>query len=331
MNFDMDINFKITSNIIDNKKSYGKKTISKYTLDKIYKVIVNHFLNNDAKNVLYFVTELHASGKFDTLWNILFYISFKYIHILNPYLPFTLFKLYNKYLLIVQYYTDNNMKKIDLRNSQEYREILWKISKILSYSPKSLVNNFIPNQYLDTEKDMYDLIGNVFDDKIPEKKMLEYTINLNNSDDILFYINEFKKCLNELYINKSNDINVRNNLYYWLGKIINTGSIKSILVGYPYNVSLYHKVTNNNNIEPLLIIWNLYLNLTKKNKILFKQIVSLYKIFNNLRTQKKNLNPNILKYLLINTSLYFTNDINWENSNILNIYKNIGNYKKIDI
>ena len=76
------------SRIIDEKtRPYGKKTISKYKKETILIVLKKMLMANNFESSLYFATELHASGNFEDLWQVIFDITLEQIHILNFKLP----------------------------------------------------------------------------------------------------------------------------------------------------------------------------------------------------------------------------------------------------
>ena len=57
-----------------------------YTKKELFTKLQNFIVKNDNEKVLYLMIDIIVSQYFDDLWNSLFYISSKYIHIYNPYI-----------------------------------------------------------------------------------------------------------------------------------------------------------------------------------------------------------------------------------------------------
>jgi len=294
--------------IVDNKtKTYGKITISKYKKSQVIDVLNKIILTNNFDMCLYFFTELHASGNYDDIWNIIFKTMLNNIHILNYRLPFFLCKKYNRY----EYFLNSSKmkgKKLDIRNISEMRADLFHIVRILTFSPKEDLSKYIPKCYYSTNEDSYDVLGNVFNEKfIPKLSILKEVTNSPDNREIKVSMKQFKYCIVKILKSKSlyDRMREKDGAFFWLSRIITYSFQSSNIVGYPNNIGLYNSYDINDYDNFIMQIWNILLLSSKVDKLIFKQIGSLYKLFVISSKDKKN-NITFLNNFVILALLYLT-------------------------
>ncbi len=294
------------SRIIDDRnKAYGKKTISKYDKETILIVLKKMIMANDFESSLYFATELHASGNFDELWNVIFDIILDQVHILNFKLPVFICIKYQRFDYFVKQFKSG--QKIEIRNVGEMREDLFHIIYILTYSPKEDLSRYIPKSYYSVNEDSYDILGNVFSEKyVPEMSILREVTDAR-SNDIDKAIHNFKKSLIRVIKDSAlyDRMREKETLFFWLSRIISNSFQSSNIVGYPNNVSLYTGYNENDYKQFIMKLWNIILLGSKINKYIFHQIGALYKLF-IFCSKKKKYDITFLNRFLITAILYIT-------------------------
>ena len=314
------------SRIRDNRtKSYGKLTISKYKIDFIILVIKKLLLNNDFETTLYFFTELHASGKFDDMWFVIFDIMLEHIHILNYKLPFFLYNKYKKYEHLCKELKGN---KLEIRNIAEMRKDLFHIVRILTFSPKENIVKYIPKSYYSVKEDSYDSLGNVFTEHfIPKLSILKEVTNSPDSKEISHAIKNFKNTLIKILKNNSlfDRMREKETIFFWLSRIIVNSFDNSNIVGYPNSINLYQNYDRNDYEQFIMKLWNIILLSSKSNEFLFNQIGSLYQMYIICSKNKKKYDTTFLNRFIIVSILYFTDKPNRQNPILQNLFN-----KKVD-
>jgi len=316
----------IMSRIHDNRtKSYGKNTISKYKTEFVILVIKKLLLSNDFETTLYFFTELHASGKFDDIWFVIFDIMLEHIHILNYQLPFFLYNKYRKYEHLSKELKGN---KLEIRNIAEMRKDLFHIVRILTFSPKENVVKYIPKSYYSVKEDAYDSLGNVFTEQfIPKLSILKEVTNSPNSKEISHAIKNFKNTLIKILKNNSlfDRMREKETIFFWLSRIIVNSFDNSNIVGYPNSVNLYQNYNRDDYDQYIMKLWNIILLSSKSNDFLFNQIGSLYQMYIICSKNKKKYDTTFLNRFIISSILYFTDKPNRQNPILQNLFN-----KKVD-
>ena len=251
----------ISSLIIDGKKrSYNRITISKYKKKNAINALYKSILSKNINNSLYFVSELHASGNNNDLWYIFLNIYNNYIHILNFNLPNFLLRKYKKYKCFVKMYNKDKLKYlINLRNEAELRKDLYQICYVLIHSPHKDISHFIPN-------------------------VKKFTLDVQVSIDYAFnQIEQSIKIKLLQHIPNYDNIDSKMNTFLHLYNIVEQNIIHM-------NDNMYITIMEN--------FWNIILRNTEHEKILFKQIRSIYEIFIIYSKYKKYNSCNL------NNSLY---------------------------
>ena len=171
--------------IIRVEKKLDKKTsYLGYTKKELFVKLQSFIVKGDNEKVLYILIDIIISSFYDELWEILYHISGKYIHIYNPYL--TEYLLHKRHLfdgLLLK--SINSGKRHELINNQVCRNLLTEIVSIFIYSTKSPIDDSL--RIKKTE-----LIGDAFREKITQKNMYIQSILLTEDNlDIIKAANEF--------------------------------------------------------------------------------------------------------------------------------------------
>ena len=320
------------SRINDNRtKSYGKNTISKYKSEQVILVIKKLLLSNDFETTLYFFTELHASGKFDDIWFVIFDIMLEHIHILNYQLPFFLYNKYRKYEHLSKELKGN---KLEIRNIAEMRKDLFHIVRILTFSPKENIVKYIPKSYYSVKEDSYDSLGNVFTEHfIPKLSILKEVTNSPDSKEISHAIKNFKNTLIKILKNNSlfDRMREKETIFFWLSRIIVNSFDNSNIVGYPNSINLYQNYDRNDYEQFIMKLWNIILLSSKSNEFLFNQIGSLYQMYIICSKNKKKYDTTFLNRFIISSILYFTDKPNRQNPILQKLFNKEVDHRSIHL
>ena len=221
---------------IDDKrtqKDFKNITFSKFKKSDVKKQLIDTVKNNKIEEACYWCAELICSGHFVDLWETIFLLLGKHIHLGNPKLPIYVDLRYTKFKELVQNgYIDNELK---MRNSKEIRELFCEIICVLSLSNKkqSLVQSKIKdNEFQITEiqsrlkADNLNYCNNVFMKEDPKELFIalnELSYHLSKKSesfmDAIYWIEwilEYeKKCQKDKKINiiceRRNNIPVNTN------------------------------------------------------------------------------------------------------------------------
>ena len=122
---------------IDDKrtqKDFKNMTFSKFKKSDVKKELINTIKNNKIEEACYWCAELICSGHFVDLWETIFLLLGKHIHLGNPKLPIYIDLRYTKFKELVQNgYIDNEIK---MRNNNEVRELFCEVVCVLALSNK---------------------------------------------------------------------------------------------------------------------------------------------------------------------------------------------------
>ena len=196
--------------IIDTRKlsDFKKKAFGNYEKSKIALCLDKSILNEKIEQAIFCGLQLFFCGDMKGLWNRLYNLACKQIHIMNPKLPFYLLsrlKLWNGILHQAEVVKDKNAILL-LRNNQELRNILVEMITILTISRKAKLET-LPR----IKKEEF-LVSN-FKGKL-EADATNYTSNIFKERDP----NEIRIVANEMAYHLSNK-NQKKTLY-WLSWIL---------------------------------------------------------------------------------------------------------------
>jgi len=307
--------------IIDNRSSKDFKGITKsgYKRTDVIKAYLNSMINNKLEDSIRWCVELHSTGLNKAIWDNIYQVYFRYIHINNPKLFFYILKREKDYFVAINKYPRKH--ESFSRNDQEIRNLYAELTAISCLTKKN--NMFLPKS-LPT-----------INDKSFLKEYIAKRIISKNLNKLLEFINhtttnEMKIALNEIINNLALENGTFENCIYWYlwlekYQTINNKNNKNILI----------KLGNDED-HWIFILWNIILSfdklIYKNDNIFLKKLHYIYKknfklseinkkkfyIFIAFYILKKNINWNInifsQEYLIIQT-----------NANINIMYENIKN------
>ena len=282
-----------------NSKEFKKLTISGYKIQDVSNAYQNSMINNNLEDSIRWCVELHCTGLENNIWNSLYILITKHIHINNPKLFIYFKKRQKEYEYIISSYPPK-FYHIYSKNNQEIRHMLSELTSLCCLTKK---NNIFLNSSLPK------LGKNFFDKNELSKRMIA-----NDLDNILDYCTnnttkEMKLGLNEIYSNiKSNKGTFDNCLYWylWLEKaeLIKKKDIK--------NENEYNNITYNEEENDDLWVMILWKIINKHNKMINENDkIFIKKIFNDYTNNFKLSHINKKKYLLFTAFYVLKKKINW--------------------
>lgn len=266
----MDIPSTFVINDIRKPEEFRKKTFSGYGRKDVFDIFFKSLDENKLEEACQWCVELVISGYYEELWERIINYMAKYIGILNPLLPYTLFLRIVKFL---------KLKKIDvfqqnyleLRNSQEVRNLFCELVCIIIMSTKTRKPKNLP-RILPEE-----FTAQGFQKKLVAKSLdgAQKFVMSDDPSELKIIINEFSYNLEEMRFSSTYSI-------YWLSWIYEWEKLIQ-----KKNQEFTCCVRNINGIDKkycrdfIWIIWEVILCETNKrnNDHLTKQIRSLYEFF----------------------------------------------------
>lgn len=309
--------------INDQRKSKDFKgiTFSKYKKSQAKKQLVKSIRSNKVEEACYWSAEYICAGHFLELWEIIFLIVGKHIHLGNPKLPTYIELRLDLFKNILNNgYIDNELK---MRNNNKIRSLFAEVMCVLCYSRK---------------KSSFD---------VPKIDLSEYNvINIShrlNADNVHYGRKVFRKddpqelflAINELSwsLDKKN-VNISNAIY-WIEWILGFESLSKKEKKIQYKCETRNMpVDNNNKSDIIWMIWDVILGEAHKRGKGIKSIVqSLLNIFclkysQGIKKKRKFLIYFALSLLCehINNNIKIANNIDLTKkiiSKINTIYKQI--------
>jgi hypothetical protein len=301
--------------IIDNRNSNDLKgiTISGYKRSDVYKTYLNSMINGKLEDSIRWCVELHASGLNKAIWENLYHIYSRYIHVNNPKYLFYFLKREKDYFQAIHKYSKKH--EYYSRNDQEIRNLYAELTSISTLTKKN--NIFLT-------KSLPNINHHSFEQENIAKRIIS-----KNYDKILFYINEhmtnqMKLALNEIICNLSSKKGTFQNCIYWylwLEKFIKKDE---------------EPIKINNIFEDhwIFVLWKIILsfknNVYKNDGSMIKKLYQFYKKDFKLSQMNKK------KYYIFICFYILKNNINWNipiftnevliiqsNANINKMYQNI--------
>jgi len=305
----MDIPNKYLICDIRSSKDLNGGTISGYKKRDVIQIFQNSIINNKIEEALHWCVELHISTYDKDIWNSIFDIYKKYIHVNNPKLFFYILQRENDYNSIISIYPKNHT--IFSRNNQEIRNLYCDVITILSLSKKNnlFLDKFLPKVNLNkiTKEELRKRIlnesYNIIDD-------LGFT-NLNNTEIL---------CINQIFHNLNNHQGTIKNCFYWyllLEKSCKEKNKNKSKTNEDINQYIKTNYLNKNSIlnyiehekfhwtEILFKMTERILMNNEKNNIYINKLKSYYK--SNFKESKISN----LKYIYFMIFYVIKNNINW--------------------
>ena len=280
--------------IIDERNSYSKKTI----LDNEYEIQLIQLKHAiDSKNIEKSVgigIELHCSGKFKELWDIIVIYVLKHIHIIDE-------KLLKKFYIKHSRYLDAKKQihqKIALRNVNILRKDLIELLGYITLLPKRDIYQYIPTHYYYHEYNQNSSLMSYGKLSDTDKYYVQEVINNSNVKEGM--MNAIKEIEYQLRLIKdSSELDMKESmdkLFYWIGFILSytTGNndYKQFLNN---DINEVKKISKN---KYIWIVWNILIKYSKE-KDYYKTICYLYQMFNDKTDENTHL------YLVIACMTYY--------------------------
>ena len=304
--------------IIDDRIDFKVISFSNYKVKEIKKNIINYINNCEIEKSCFFSADLICSGLFLELWDIIITVLGKNISICNIKLicyldiKFTYFKEF----------INSGVDEIELRNSENIRELFCEIISILCLSNKIQTISRVKIQKDETDYSM--ITSKLKADKIDYAKLV-----FKDEDPKELFI-----AINELIFNINNDNPNQLLIYFWIEWILKYFSKikknKKELIcekrDYP--------VSDKDKSNIIFIIWDCIKTKKSDNKLINKTIDSLINLFCIRYTSSCNNRRIYLIYLAVKILISKNVNLNVpiiENKELLNsiISKNDYIYKKI--
>jgi hypothetical protein len=303
--------------IIDNRNNSDFKgiTISGYKRSDVYKTYLNSMINGKLEDAIRWCVELHASGLNKAIWENLYHIYSRYIHINNPKYLFYFLKREKDYFNAISKYPKKHENYS--RNDQEIRNLYAELTAISTLTKKN--NLFLP-------KSLPTINHHSFEQENISKRIIS-----KNYDKILFYINEYmtnqiKLTLNEIICNLSSKKGTYQNCIYWylwLEKFIKLNKDEEPI-----------KIDNIFEDHWIFILWKIILSF--KNNLYKNDLIMIKKLYHIYKKDFKLSEINKKKYYIFICFYILKNNLNWNihiftnevliiqcNANINKMYQNI--------
>jgi hypothetical protein len=280
-------------------KDFRNLTISGYKKADVINAYQNSMINNKLEEAVRWGCELHASGLEKKIWDSLYLLITKYIHLNNPKFFIYYVKRLKDYKKIIKSFPSKNYELFS-RNNQEIRNMIGELTSISCITKKN--NLFLPNSLPKLGK-------NFFETCELKKRMLSAGLN----EMIDFFYNstskEMRLAINEIYINLISKKGTFDNLLYWyiwLEKMENIrkrdegleNDDKNILIDELWVmiiwkvINTYKKRLDNNSVIYIDKIYEMYIDNFKANQIMKKK----YLIFMAFLFFRKNINLSVNLY-----------------------------------
>lgn len=275
-------------------KEFKKITISGYKIQDVANAYQNSMINNNLEDAIRWCVELHCTGLENHIWNALYVLTTKHIHINNPKLFIYLKKRQKDYEKIISNYPPK-FYHIHSKNNQEIRHIFAELTSICCLTKKN--NIFL-------QASLPKLGQNFFDKNILSKRMIAKDLN-----NIIDYCNnnttkEMKLALNEIYSNIESHKGTFDNCLYWYLWIEKAEAIKKKDIKNDTNI-----VYNEEDELWVMTLWKIIND--HKSRIDDNDKIFIKKIFNDYTHEFKLSHINKKKYLLFMAFYVLKKKINW--------------------
>jgi len=270
--------------IIDERNSYSKKTILDNECE-VQLIELKHAI--DSRNIEKSISigvELHCSGKFKELWNIMISYILKHIHIIDD-------KLIKKLYIKRARYQDAKKQihqKIALRNVNILRKDLIELLGYISLLPKRDIYQYIPTHYYYHEYNQNSSLMSYGKLSDTDKYYVQEVINNSNVKEGM--MNAIKEIEYQIrIINESENIDIKDSmdkLFYWIGFILSYTPGNNDYQQFLNNdISEVKKLSKN---KYIWIVWNILIKYSKETEY-YKTICYLYQMFNEKTDENTHL------------------------------------------
>ena len=246
-------------------KEFNTLTFSNYKKNEVLKALILSINKSDIETALYWSVELICSGKLKDLWDCILLIMSKHIHLGNPKLPIYISLRFNKFKEIIQNgYVEN---ELELRNSQAMRDLFAEIIGIICFSLKKPCFELI--QINKKEDFTMSLLGDKL--KADTMEWSQMVFKKEDPNEILVAINEFAYHLNKKHLLRC---------CYWCEWLMELDA-QCRKDKKPIHIDKrdFPIVEDKYQSDPIWLIWEILLKLSKNNNINNKIIQALLELF----------------------------------------------------
>ena len=250
-------------------KNPKKLTASGFYIKKAFENLTNCLLENQTRQVMFWVSDLIASGLITELW--LYIIDFysMYTHLYYPNFILYVYEKYNDYLLIRK-----NTRYVELKNNIKLREYFYRIFYIYSTLHKRfIVDTFKQPDLFKSFRVLHDKHKHLE----PTDEILLNNISETDAGDIISFINhkskdQIENALHQLRLNfqefidcyKDSNDQTKYMVYHWLSFLLEKGAERFQLYQTGDYIHLKHCRNENKYSYFIWIIWNILLEHSQK-------------------------------------------------------------------
>ena len=265
--------------IFDEKKSYGKKSISKYEKIKLMEVFKDSLMKYDYEKSLYFGFEMIASGWFKQFWQEIFLFMAEYIHLHSKTIPSILFNCYEKFEKIRKVAMNRGKKKIDIRNNKEIKKIVCFVIKNVCFCKNKHISEYVHPGFSNQN------------------------LRKARKDDILRLAKIFKRFMGILIRNKvehkDNGFVIKEKFFRTCGALMALDADSLHSRDYPHMINMYNHTKSATHTLIMKIFWNYVLINAKVMKPLMKQIIAIKKIMDTKLLKNIGKDTYLVLHLLL--------------------------------
>ena len=279
-------------------------TISGFKKQDVVTIFQNSMINSKLEDSLKWMVELHSSGLNNNIWDSLFQVYFKYIHLQNPHLYLYLmkrFKEYNKMVSILP----TKKHEIFTKNDMEIRHLFTELVAIQTLTKKN--NLFLPKSLPKIDKTFY------------SKETIQRHMISNNLDQIYNFVhvqqdNDIKLALNEILTNLESEHGTFSNCIYWYLWLEKVENLKkkdklSPVVFDKKDVKPVHNVDEEFWALWIWSLWDIILHIVQEKSEKKKYYVE--KMYEDYRYEFKPFQINKKKLLFFMAFYVLKNQIDW--------------------
>ena len=299
--------------IESNRTRYLKKSYLNNKKDILIENFKHEIISENLNKAYYFLFDMINSGFFTEIWAAYFIIYTEYIHFLNPDLLRNILTNFDRFKKMKKNARQNKLELLQARNEFNFRKVLFLLLKKIVKSPKKHIGYFIPQSFNNQHQlTAHTPLFNIFQNEIPNLDELKGVINNQDFKDIELALKQFQHhidiSIHKKYTFDQQKFMEKENCFFWLAKILVVGAENTNIIGYPYNISLYHSVDTSASEYFIPIIWHILLNGSKLfGKEYLKHMIHLYKIYDSKmlhKTKKEN-------FLIIQAVLLLFEHVVW--------------------
>ena len=296
------------------KKKFIKKSFLNFTKTELLENLKHEIFKENLEKSYILLFDMINSGFFKDIWIIFFTTYCEYIHILNTTILKTIHTNYKRFEEMRKSARLQNINILEARNEFNFRKVLFMILKKLIKTPKKHIGYFIPQSFNNQNKlTSHTPLLNIFEGKnTPNLNILKEVINNQDYKDVEQAMKEFHHYI-DFAIHKKMQFDqqmfyAKETCFFWLAKILVIGAEQTNIIGYPYNISLYHSIDPSSKDYFSPLVWNILLNAAKiLGRDFFNHVITLYKIFKtNILQKTKREN-----FLILQSVLLFFEHVLW--------------------